>query len=1126
MTYPKVSTNADNGAVPSSPRFPEIEERVLAYWKEDDTFRASVEQRDPGENGSNEFVFYDGPPFANGLPHYGHLLTGFVKDLVPRYQTMRGKRVERRFGWDTHGLPAELEAMRQLGIKTTDEIVEMGIEKFNEACRQSVMKYADEWREYVTRQARWVDFDNDYRTMNPDYMESVIWAFQQLYDKGLVYEGFRVLPYCWNDETPLSNHELRMDDDVYQMRQDPAVTVGLRLETGELALVWTTTPWTLPSNLAVMVHPEIDYVVVESDFTGATERYVLGAARLAAYSRELRNEDSDSVEDQVVERLTGADLIGRSYTPPFSYYLGHPNAFRVVEADFVTTTDGTGLVHSAGAFGEEDKLVTDREGIEAVMPVGKDGRFTHPVDEYAGMLVFDANAHINDHLKAATRALVEPVDSSVGPANSSVEPVETNAGSVTPGTVLLRRESYEHSYPHCWRCREPLIYKGVSSWFVEVTAIKQRMLELNEDIRWVPDHIKHGMFGKWLENARDWSITRNRFWGSPVPVWKSDDPAYPRVDVYGSFAQLEADFAASLNGRSVTDLHRPYVDELVRPNPDDPTGKSTMRRVPDVLDVWFDSGSMSFAQVHYPFENEDWFAGTESGGSASGHFPADFIVEYIGQTRGWFYTLHILATAIFDKPAFKTALSHGIVLGSDGNKMSKSLRNYPDVREVFNRDGADAMRWFLMSSPILRGGNLVVTEQGIRDSVRQVLIPLWNSWYFFQLYANAASYDAQWSTASTDPLDRYLFAKLRQYVETMTLQLDNYEVANAADSTRSFLDVLTNWYIRRSRERFWATDGKVDPAPFDTLYTVLEVVSRVTAPLLPLTTEEVWRGLTGGRSVHLTDWPAPDLLPADDALVTAMDQVRDVCSATSALRKAGNLRNRLPLSTLTVVVAGADALEGFESIVADEVNVKSVRLLDADDPAAASYGISQKLTVNARAAGPRLGRDVQTAIKGSKSGDWSVAEDGTVTSGGLALVEGEYTLETVAGSADAGSATGLLPRGGFVVLDTDVTPELAAEGLARDLVRAVQQARRDAGLDVSDRIALTIGGADAVQAAARTHEDLIAGETLATSYTVADADADADAEGVADGVADRAAEVGTTVTVGDGEKATVRVAKR
>ncbi|MGI9156527.1 MAG: isoleucine--tRNA ligase [Marmoricola sp.] len=1077
MTYPKASTaqhlTTQGSAVPSSPAFPSIEEGVLAFWAEDDTFRASVDQRDPGEDGSNEFVFYDGPPFANGLPHYGHLLTGYVKDLVPRYQTMRGRRVERRFGWDTHGLPAELEAMRLAGIKTTDEILELGIEKFNEACRQSVMMYTGEWREYVTRQARWVDFDHDYRSMNPDYMESVIWAFQQLYDKGLAYEGFRVLPYCWNDETPLSNHELRMDDDVYRMRQDPAVTVGMRLDglaekaedplAGVLVLVWTTTPWTLPSNLAVMVGEDIDYVVVEAGVPGrdgVTERYLLAESRLAAYARELGD------DPVVVARMKGTDLLGRTYTPPFGYYLGHENAFRLVPAEFVTTTDGTGLVHTAGAFGEDDKVVTDREHIEPVMPVGKDGRFTHPVVEYAGMLVFDANLHIIDHLRAMTKG-------------------DGDTGAVTPGTVLLRRETYDHSYPHCWRCREPLIYKGVSSWFVEVTAVKQRMLELNQQIRWVPDHIKDGQFGKWLANARDWSITRNRFWGSPVPVWKSDDPAYPRIDVYGSFEQLERDFGRLPTKDGVPDLHRPYVDDLVRPNPDDPTGASTMRRVPDVLDVWFDSGSMSFAQNHYPFENADWF---------EEHFPADFIVEYINQTRGWFYTLHVLATAIFDKPAFETCISHGIVLGSDGNKMSKSLRNYPDVREVFDRDGADAMRWFLMASPILRGGNLVVTEQGIREAVRQVMIPLWNSWYFFQLYANTAhtstaepdgrTYDASRRTDSPAPLDRYVLAKLRQYVEAMTEQLDNYAVADACDSTRSFIDVLTNWYIRRSRERFWASDGRVDTDAFDTLYTVLEVVCRVTAPLLPLTTEEVWRGLTGERSVHLSDWPLAETLPADDTLVAAIDQVREVCSVASALRKAATLRNRLPLSTLTIVVTDPEALVGFEDLVADEMNVKAVRVLGADEPEAAAYGMSQKLTVNARAAGPRLGKDVQTAIKGAKSGDWSVAEDGTVTSGGLGLLPGEFALESVAGSADASTAIGTLPGGGFIVLDTAVTAELAAEGMARDLVRSVQQARREAGLDVSDRIFLTIGGNAGVVAAVRAHEALITGETLATSLHV------------------------------------------
>jgi isoleucyl-tRNA synthetase len=496
---------------------------------------------------------------------------------------------------------------------------------------------------------------------------------------------------------------------------------------------------------------------------------------------------------------------------------------------------------------------------------------------------------------------------------------------------------------------------------------------------------------------------------------------------------------------------------------------------------------MSFAQVHYPFENADWF---------EHHFPGDFIVEYIGQTRGWFYTMHVLSSALFERPAFETCVSHGIVLGSDGQKMSKSLRNYPDVREVFDRDGADAMRWFLMSSPILRGGNLIVTERAIREGVRQVLIPLWSCWYFFALYANAAGYEVDRYERSSDVMDRYILAKLRQYVEDMTQLLDNYEVANACDSTRSFLDVLSNWYIRRSRGRFWlegAHESESDDGPdrwhdaFNTLHEVLETVCRVTAPLLPLTTEEVWRGLTGERSVHLTDWPSPDELPDDPELVTAMDQVRDVCSAGSALRKGASLRNRLPLSSLTVVVTGAERLKGFAEVVADELNVKSVRLLGDDHPDAASYGVSQRLTVNARAAGPRLGKDVQTAIKAAKGGDWSVADSGAVTAGGLVLEDGEFTLETVA-SGGEGSVTGLLPGGGFVVLDTHVTPDLEAEGVARDLVRAVQQARRDAGLEVGDRIDLTISAGASAADAARTHADLIRRETLATSLEIREAD--------------------------------------
>ncbi|MFC6152610.1 isoleucine--tRNA ligase [Nocardioides yefusunii] len=1075
MAYPKVS-HSDAASVPASPRFPAIEEQVLAYWKADGTFEASVAQRDGGANGEDEFVFYDGPPFANGLPHYGHLLTGYVKDIVPRFQTMRGKKVERRFGWDTHGLPAELEAMRLNNIKTTDEIVEMGIDKFNDACRESVLKYSGEWQNYVTRQARWVDFDNDYKTMNPEFMESVMWAFKQLHDKGLVYEGFRVLPYCWQDETPLSNHELKMDDDVYKDRQDPAVTVGFEVTTdgpfkGAKVLIWSTTPWTLPSNIAVMVGSEIEYVLVETPGVDGAQgdKVVLAAARLASYKKEFF---PDADEATVLWTGPGSELVGLSYVPPFSYYEGHANAFRVVAADDAVTTDsGTGLVHAAGGFGEVDKEVTDREGIEAVVPVGKDGRFTNPVTDYRGMQVFDANKVIIKDLKA-------------------------REGSVTAGTLLVRQETYSHSYPHCWRCRQPLIYKGVESWFVQVTAIKEQMLANNEQINWTPDHIKHGQFGKWLENARDWSITRNRFWGSPVPVWKSDSDEYPRLDVYGSFEEIERDFGRlPLNAQGEPDLHRPWIDDLTRPNPDDPTGKSTMRRVTDVLDVWFDSGSMSFAQNHYPFENRDWFDGTAD---KKGHFPGDFIVEYIGQTRGWFYTLHILGTAIFGKPAYKNVISHGIVLGSDGQKMSKSLRNYPDVSEVFDRDGADAMRWFLMSSPILRGGNLIVTEQGIRDGVRQVMIPLWNTWYFFQMYANAAGYTAERRTDSTHPMDRYLLAKTRDFVAAVADQHESFDIAGACETTRSFLDVLTNWYIRRSRERFWAEGVTADNGAnvtaetkdaFDTLYTVLETTLRASAPLLPLVTEEIWRGLTGGRSVHLTDWPSLDELPADDALVAQMDLVRDVCSAGSALRKGANLRNRLPLTALTVVAEGA-SVTGFESLIADELNLKGVRVVAPGSEEAAAYSVEQKLTVNARAAGPRLGKSVQLAIKGSKSGDWSVAADGTVTAGGLDLVEGEYTLETVAGEADGGTVTGMLPGGGFVVLDTVVTPELAAEGIARDLVRAVQQGRKDAGLDVSDKIALVVDGDEAVRAAVTVHEALVAGEVQATSFAVASVEGD------------------------------------
>ncbi|WP_082499273.1 MULTISPECIES: isoleucine--tRNA ligase [unclassified Rathayibacter] len=1065
LTPPARRDSAFGRGVSASPRFPEIEERVLAYWKADDTFQESIRARE----GAPEWVFYDGPPFANGLPHYGHLLTGYAKDLFPRFQTMRGKQVHRRFGWDTHGLPAELEAERQLGITDKSQIEEMGVAAFNAAAKESVLRYTGEWQDYVTRQARWVDFDDDYKTLDPTFMESVIWAFKQLYDKGLAYEGYRVLPYCWRDQTPLSNHELRMDDDVYKMRQDQTVTVTFPLvgETAEAlgltavrALAWTTTPWTLPTNLALAVGPDIEYAVVPAGPNGAADgkgepeerelaaEYLLAIDQVGAYAKDLGYASSEDALAAVSRTHRGAELEGVSYDRLWDHYAdteawGTQNAWRILVADYVTTSEGTGIVHQAPAYGEDDQKVCEAAGIPVIISVDDGGRFLPQIAEVAGLQVFEANKPLTQLLRAEHR--------------------------------LLRQASYEHSYPHCWRCRNPLIYKAVSSWFVRVTAIRDRMEELNQEISWVPGNVKDGQFGKWLSGARDWSISRNRYFGSPIPVWKSDDPEYPRIDVYGSLDELERDF-----GVRPDDLHRPFIDELTRPNPDDPTGRSTMRRISDVLDVWFDSGSMPFAQVHYPFENADWF---------DSHNPADFIVEYIGQTRGWFYTLHVLSTALFDRPAFRNVVSHGIVLGNDGQKMSKSLRNYPDVAEVFDRDGSDAMRWFLMSSPVLRGGNLVVTEEGIREGVRQVLLPLWNTWYFFSLYANAsgaAGYTATRRTDSEDVLDRYLLAKTHDLIETVTGHLESLDSTLAAAALRDFADVLTNWYVRRSRDRFWqgVDDEGHGSDAFDTLYTVLETVCRVAAPLLPLVSEEIWQGLTGGRSVHLTDWPTADEFPVDETLVHAMDAVRAISSTALSLRKQAGLRVRLPLARLTVVVAEAEELAPFEAILRDELNVKEVALVPLVESSAADYGVTSRLSVNARAAGPRLGKGVQTVIKAAKAGDWSET-DGVVTAGGVELVEGEYELTLEVGGGSDDRAIALLPRGGFVLLDTATTPELEAEGLARDLIRAVQDARKGAGLDVSDRIVLEVVLDELSLTALEPYAVSIAEETLATGFAFA-----------------------------------------
>ena len=1026
-------TDADSSrypTLPSKPDLPALEQRVLAVWAENNTFQRSIDQR-PADD---EYVFYDGPPFANGLPHHGHLLTGYVKDVVPRYHAMRGKRVDRRFGWDCHGLPAEMETERELGVSGRVAIQEYGIAEFNDQCRSAVLRYTSEWEETVTRQARWVDFANDYKTMDLGYMESVMWAFKQLWDKGLVYEAYRVMPYSWGAETPLSNFEIRLDD-ATRPRQDPAITIAFDLVAQEgdpgpmRILAWTTTPWTLPSNLALAVGPDIDYALVEHD--GVFN--VIGAEVLSKYEAQL----GDTAPHTIVK---GSDLVGRTYQPLLPYFADRDDAFRVLSADFVDTSEGTGIVHMAPGFGEEDQTVCEANNIPIgrAVPVDDQGRFTDDVAEWAGVNVFEANPDIIRHLKELGR--------------------------------VVRHDTYEHNYPHCWRTDTPIIYKAISSWYVEVTAIRDRLLELNQQINWVPGRVRDGRFGSWLEGARDWSISRNRFWGSPIPVWRSDDPAYPRVDVYGSLDEIEADF-----GVRPTDLHRPMIDDLTRPNPDDPTGKSTMRRVEEVLDCWFESGSMPYAQVHYPFENKEWF---------DNHYPADFIVEYINQTRGWFYTLHVLAGAIFDRPAFQNVICHGILLAEDGAKLSKRLRNYTEPTEIFENQGADALRWYLMSTAIVRGGDTRISDQGIDDVVRQVITPIWNAFSFFSLYANVDGITAERRTDAQGLLDRYILAKTRQLVEAVTVRMDDYDLPGAAQEIQSFIDALNNWYIRRSRDRFWAPAAAADPQDkrdaYDTLYTVLTTLSQVAAPFLPMVMEELYTGVTGEDSVHLTDWPDATTLPADDQLVASMDRVRDIVSTALRLREDNGLRVRLPLPSLTIAGADTDALDELSHLIVDEVNVKEA--VFSNDLAAHATFV---LRPNGQVLGPRLGGAVQEVFKAAKAGDWSQNDDGSVTVGEHSLTDDEFELAL---QAPEGVVAGAL-RGNdaVVVLGTELTPELEAEGVARDVVRMIQEARKTEDLVITDRISVWLELSDAAKQAVEAHEQYVADQVLATSVSYEEA---------------------------------------
>ena len=975
--------------VKAKPDFVEIEKEVLRFWDEDKTFEKSVRNRD----GAAEFVFYDGPPFANGTPHYGHIMVSYVKDVVARFQTMNGKKVERRLGWDCHGLPAEMSAEKQLGVSGRKQIEEFGVEKFNDFCRSDVLKYSGIWVEMFKRIGRWVDFSHDYKTMDLSFMESVISNFKQLYDKGLVYEDYRVLPYSWAAETPLSNFEVNQG---YQDKTDNAITVMFKLENGMKILVWTTTPWTLPSNLMLAVGKDIDYVVMEED----GQKYILARALLGRYKKQLEH----AVE---VGSLKGADLVGMGYEPMFPYFkhLKEQGCFKVLSGEFVSTEDGTGVVHIAPGFGQDDfdACRACNEHFPVVCPVDEAGKFTAEVPDYQGKQVFETNEPIMQWLKE--------------------------------NGLLVKKEQYTHSYPFCWRTDTPLIYKAMSSWFVKVTDFRDEMVKNNQQINWVPEHIKDGRFGKWLEGARDWSISRNRFWGTPIPVWKSDNPAFPRIDVFGSVAEIR-----DKTGIEVNNLHKPYIDDVVYPNPDDPSGQTMMRRVGDVFDCWFESGSMPYAQVHYPFDNKEWF---------ENHFPADFIVEAMDQTRGWFYTLTVLSTALHNRPAFKNCICTGLLMAEGGQKLSKRLKNYPDPNNVLGVMGSDTLRWFLVSSPVLKGGNLAVDKEGkeIAKAARVAQIPLWNAFYFFTLYANAEGYKAKEISSSGEAIDNYILSKLKHLRDIVKQGLETYDVALACGEIASFMEVLNNWYIRRSRDRFWEGDTQA----FDTLYTVLVNLCKIMAPLMPFVTEHVFKTLTGEESVHLVDYPALSDINPDEKLMSEMDFVQDLCSAAKFIREENNLRNRLPLSSLTVVGAAFD--KSYQEIVKDELNVKEV-LFDGN---LGNYA-EKKIYLYTPLLGKALGKDMGAVMAAYKQGQWTLNADGTLSIGGQTLKNDLFEVrlemkEGVAGRAFADNKA-------VVTLDTVVPEELKREGMARDFVRLVQTLRKDKDFNISDRIELSYSTAD------------------------------------------------------------------
>ena len=1026
--------------VSSQVDFPAMEEEILAFWNERGLYRKSVDSRPA----CRPFRFYDGPPFATGLPHYGHLLASISKDVVPRYWTMRGYRVERRWGWDCHGLPVENEAESELGLKTRADIIDYGIGPFNEFCRQVVLRYTAEWRTLIQRLGRWVDWDHQYRTMDTDFMESVWWVFKSLWDRDLIYEGFKSLAYCPRCATPLSNFEVNQG---YRDTQDPSITVRFRVRgaPGVSILAWTTTPWTLPSNMALAVGREIDYVRVA---TAAGESLILARARLDAVFGK-RKAEIVSVREQ-----PAAELLDMTYEPLFDDFaqLRGDGAFRVVAADFVSTDDGTGIVHIAPGFGEDDHLLGQRAGIPVVCPIDADCRFTGEVAAYAGRFVKDADTPVIRALRAAGALFDE-------------------------GTIV-------HNYPFCWRCDAPLIYRTVSTWFVKVEgALKERMLAANRRVRWVPEHIRDGRFGKWLEGARDWAVSRNRYWGTPLPIWRNEETG--ETVCVGSIRELR-----ELTGRPVDDLHKHRIDDLVIPSP---SGAGDLRRIPEVLDCWFESGSMPYAQSHYPFGRAADFEAS---------FPADFISENLDQTRGWFYTLTALSAALFDGPAFHNCIVGGMLLAEDGRKLSKRLRNYPDPAKMLSTYGADALRLYLLNSPAMKAEELRLSESGMNRSLRDVIIPLWNAYSFFVTYARidgwtppartgtgAEAAGSEAGARSANRLDRWIVSALQTLLAEVNGQMEAYRLYRTVPAMVAFVEQLTNWYIRRSRRRFWKSEDDGDKAAaYATLYQVLTTFIKALAPVLPFVTERIYRNLVRAadpaapESIHLCGMPQARDDLRDPALERQMALAARAVALGRSLRSKHDLKVRQPLRRLYLLPADeADRREltPMLDLIGEELNVKQVALVeDETDLSEVSY------KPDFRRLGPRFRTGMKAVAACVRA--LTPAQIADLKGGGsVEVAGGRITIDDLdVQRTEKPGIAAALERNLGVGLDTRIDAELAAEGIARELVNRIQNLRKAAGLEVSDRIALGVRGGSELEEAAAAHRGYVSGETLAAELRV------------------------------------------